>query len=82
MIHIATIGYGLRDFVAMLDKTTQKFYIEELVFETKDLSKDIWGNFKFIQDDALAEDLAAFCEANKVLDMKRIQQVLLDGGLR
>lgn len=80
MIHIATIGYGLREFVAMLDRTTQKFYIEEVVLESKDFQKDVFANFKFIDEDALAEDLAKFCEDKKLLDMKRIQNVLIDTG--
>lgn len=80
MVHIATIGYGLREFVAMLDRTTQKFYIEEVVLESKDFQKDVWANFKFIDDDSLAIDLAKFCEDKKLLDMKRIQEVLIDQG--
>lgn len=78
MFHIATIGYGLREFVAMVDKRTQKFYIEEVVLTTTDFSKDVWANFKFIADDALAFDLAKFCEERKVLDMKVLQERLID----
>lgn len=78
MLHIATISYGLREFVGMLDRRTQKFYIEEVVLESKDLQKDIWANFKFIEDDNLAYDLAKFCEEKKVLDMKKLQERLID----
>jgi hypothetical protein len=78
MIHIATIAYGFREFVAMLDSRTQKFYIEEVVLTTKDFAKDVWANFKFIDDDLLASELAAFCNEKKVQDMKRIQETILD----
>jgi hypothetical protein len=78
MLHIATISYGLREFVGMLDRTTQKFYIEEVVLHHQDFSKDVWANFKFIDDDALAFDLAKFCEEKKVLDMKNLQERLID----
>jgi hypothetical protein len=78
MIHIATIAYGLREFVAMLDKNTQRFYIEEVVLHSVDFTQDVWANFKFIDDDSLAFDLAKFCEEKKVLDMKKIQEVMID----
>jgi hypothetical protein len=80
MLHLATIQDGFREFVAMLDLTTQKFYIEEVVLESKDFQKDVWANFKFIQDDSLAQELAAFCEEKKVRDMKKIQETLIDQG--
>lgn len=80
MLHIATISYGLREFVGMLDRRTQKFYIEEVVLQSQDFSKDVWANFKFIEDDALAFDLAKFCEEKKVLDMKKLQERLIDEG--
>lgn len=76
MLHIATIGYGLREFIVMLDRNTQKMYIEEVVLETKDFSNDVWANMKFIQDDELAFDLAKFAEDKKLIDMKRIQETL------
>lgn len=82
LLHIATIGYSLREFVAMLDISTQKLYIEELVLESKDFERDVWANFKFIEDDNLARDLAAFCQEKQVLDMKKIQEVILNGKFK
>ncbi len=81
MLHLASISYSLREFILMLDITTQKTYIEEVVLESKDFSQDVWANLKFIQDDQLAEDLAAFCQDRKLIDVKRIQERLIDQGL-
>ncbi len=78
MLHLATIGYGLREFVVMLSRGTNQVYIEEVVLESKDFSKDVFANFKFIADDSLAEDLAAFAEEQKVIDMKRVANTLGD----
>lgn len=78
MLHIATIGYGLREFIFMLDVLTQKMYIEEVVLETKDFANDVWANMKFIEDDNLAHDLAKFAEDKKITDMKRIQNYLYE----
>lgn len=76
MLHIATIGYSLREFVAMLDVNTQKIYIEEVVLVSQDFSKDVYANFKFIDEDELAQELSEFCDSRKLLDMKRIQDRL------
>lgn len=78
MLHIATIGYGLREFVVMLEKKTQKVYIEEVVLESKDFNKDVFANFKFIEDDNFANDIAEFCNENKLIDMKKISERLID----
>lgn len=77
ILHIATISYGLREFIFMLDYTTQKMYIEEVVLETTDFEEDVWANMKFIDDDNLAFDLAKFAEEQKLTDMKRIQNYLI-----
>ena len=76
MLHVATISYGLREFIVMLDHTTQQMYIEEVVLETTDFSKDVWANMKFIDDDELAFDLAKFAEDQKLIDMKQIMNYL------
>jgi hypothetical protein len=76
MLHIATISYGLREFIFMLDHTTQDMYIEEVVLETTDFQGDVWANMKFIDDDELAHDLAKYAEDLKLTDMKRIQNYL------
>lgn len=78
MLHIATISYGLREFVVMLDHTTQSMYIEEIVLESVDFSNDVWANMKFIDDDELAFDLAKFAEDLQLTDMKRIQNYLTE----
>lgn len=78
MLHVATITYGLREFIFMLDHTTQKMYIEEVVLESTDFEKDVWANMKFIEDDNLAFDLAKFAEDEKITDMKKIQNYLYE----
>jgi hypothetical protein len=81
MLHLATISYSLREFILMLDVTQNKIYIEEVVLVSVDYSKDVWANFKFIEDDSLAEDLYKFCEDKKLIDMKRVQETILDRRL-
>ena len=74
MIHLGTIGYGLREFIVMAciqGPQYGKCYIEEVVLESKDFNKDVWANCKFIQDDNLAFDLAKFAEENGLTDMKK-----------
>lgn len=78
MLHLATIDYSLREFIAMMDLRTQQVYIEEVVLEAKDFDKDVWANLKFIADDKLAFDLSKFLEEKKILDMKRIQERILE----
>jgi len=80
MLHVATIGYGLREFILMVDRSTAKMYIEEVVLETKDFDKDVWANLKFIQDDALANDLSEFCDKEGLRDIKKIAEKLIDMG--
>lgn len=82
MVHIASIGMGLREFILMLDLRTQQMYIEEVVLETKDFSKDVWANMKFIEDDSLAHDLAKFAEDKSLIDMKRVNEYIMGGALR
>lgn len=81
MLHLATISYSLREFVAMTDIRTGKTYIEEVVLESKDFQKDVWANFKFIEDDILAFEIAKFCEDKKLIDMKRVTEILIDTGM-
>ena len=74
MLHLGTISYGLREFIAMACLEGPKSgncYIEEVVLESRDLSKDVWANCKFIYDDNLAFDLAKFCEEKGLTDMKK-----------
>lgn len=82
MLHICTISCGFQEYICMLHVQTSQVYIEEVVLESKDLQKDVWANFKFIDDDNLAADLAAFCYDKQVLDIKRIHSVISDGGIR
>jgi hypothetical protein len=82
MLHIASIRGGLREFIMMLDVNTQYIYIEECVLTSVDFQKDVWANLKFIEDDNLAYDLAKFCEENKVQDMGRITNYIMDGAVR
>lgn len=73
MLHLGTIAMGLREFVVMVclkGSKKHQCYIEEVVLNTVDFNKDVWANLKFIDDDNLAADLAAFAEENKLTDMK------------
>lgn len=80
MIHMATIGMGLREFIVMVDRRTQKAYIEEAVLTSVNWKEDVTAHCKFIDDDNLAEDLAAFVEEQGLLDMKKIINTLMDRG--
>jgi hypothetical protein len=80
MIHLATIQYGLKEFIVMLDRRNQKVFIEEVVVNNINSNDDTWASFKFIQDDSLALDLAKFCEEQKIIDMKRVSDYLIDQG--
>ncbi len=80
MFHLVTVKMGFREFVAMMDNRTQKVYIEEVVLESKDFTKDVWANLKFIEDDILAFDLARYLEHKNLLSIKRVQEILFTGG--
>lgn len=83
MLHLATIGYGLREFIVMSciqGPQSGRCYIEEVVLESKDFDKDVWANCKFIQDDNLAFDLAKFVEEQGLTDMKKRFNELEDRG--
>lgn len=83
MLHLATIGYSLREFIVMLGimgPASGKIYIEEIVLESKDFSKDVFANCKFIEDDNLANDLSEFVEEKGIRDMKKIADTIIDMG--
>ena len=73
LVHMATIGYGLREFVAMIGvagSAKGNAYIEEVVLTSIDYDKDVYANLKFIDDDNLANDLAEWVQEKGLLDMK------------
>jgi hypothetical protein len=89
MLHLGTIAYGLREFVAMvcvqqpptLAKSNVAYvgrcYIEEVVLESKDFSKDVYANLKFIDDGQLANDLAAFAQDKDILNIpKQLERIM------
>lgn len=81
MLHLATITYGLREFIVMTcvrGPAKGNCYIEEVVLTSVDYSKDVFANFKFIDDDSLAFDLAKFAEEQGITDMKKRTQELQD----
>lgn len=80
MLHLATIMYGLREFVVMLWAKAGKCYIEEVVINTVDWTSDVFANLKFIDDDNLAFDLAKFAEEKGLTDMKKRTEELIDQG--
>ena len=74
MLHLATVTYGLREFIVMACIKGPKSgdcYIEEVVLESRNFDKDVWANCKFIADDNLAFDLAKFADERGITDMKK-----------
>ena len=74
MLHLGTIGYGLREFIVMHCRRgphNGQTYIEEVVLNNVDFSTDVFANCKFIDDDNLAQDLAAFAEEKGLLDIRK-----------
>ena len=86
MLHLATIGYSLREFCAMAcvyGPHKGKVYIEELVHNTVDFTQDVYANFKFISDDNLAADLANYCTEQGLLDVgARVKEGLETGVIK
>jgi hypothetical protein len=83
LLHLGSIAYGLREFVVMtcVDGPHKgNTYIEEVVLESKDFSKDVFASLKFIDDNNLAFDLAKFAEENGLTDMKKRAEELIDRG--
>ena len=74
LIHLATIMYGLREFIVMICRgplCEGKVYIEEVVLTSVDYQKDVFANLKFIDEDNLAFDLAKFADSKGLLDMEK-----------
>jgi hypothetical protein len=73
MLCLGQITKGLREFWCLLCVSGAhqgKCYIEEYVPTTVSFSDDIFGNFKFIQDDEEAEELTRFAEQHKLTDIR------------
>jgi len=73
MIHLGTIKKGLQEFIVILcigGPKKGQVYIEEVVLNTVDFSKDIFANCKFIADDNLAQELADFAQEKGILNIK------------
>jgi hypothetical protein len=79
MLHLGTIAYGLREFIVMTcikGPYKGRTYIEEVVLNTIDFSKDVFANCKFIEDDNLAMDLVKYAEENGITDIpKRLNEL-------
>lgn len=81
MLHLGTIGYGLREFLVMVcthGSYKGNCYIEEVVLNTIDFDEDVYANCKFIDDENLAQDLAAFVEEQGLTDIKKQANELID----
>lgn len=80
MLHLGTIQDSLKEYVVMLCISGMhkgKCYIEELVPTMISGKEDIYGNFKFIQDDTLAHDLARFADEKGLTDVRgRMDEIL------
>lgn len=67
----------------MLSVTGEKsgqMFIEEVVLTSVDFADDTYAHCKFIDDEALAQDLAHFAYLTKLTDMKDIANTLFDRG--
>lgn len=90
MLHLGTIEDGFHEYIVMVclkGPKSGQCYIEEVVLNTVDYSKDVFANCKFIEDDNLAFDLAKFAEMKGLTDIKKrvaeltaTQPQLLFGG--
>lgn len=78
MLHLCSISYGMREFVLMIQIETHQAYIEEVVLTSSSNTEDVWANFKFIEDNSLMEDLANFCQEQKLLDVEKIALYILN----
>lgn len=83
VLHLGTIGYGLREFIVMFHvrgPRANHMFIEEAVLTSIDFSNDVYAGCKFIKDDELAEDLARFAAEKGLTDMVKISNELFDTG--
>jgi hypothetical protein len=74
MLHLGTIGYGLREFIVMAcirGSRSGQVYIEEVVLTNVNFSEDVFANCKFIEDDNLAFDLAKYAEEQGITDVRK-----------
>lgn len=84
MLRLAIVSKGLKEFHLMLcisGAHKGKCYIEEYVPTTVDYKNDIFGNFKFIENDEEAEELARFCERHKLTDLQERTGEMVESGL-
>lgn len=61
-LHLATIHYGVREYMCVVDQRTNKVYIEEISV----------GTLEFIEDDSLAQGIRDFLDDKGVLDPRRV----------
>lgn len=84
MLCLGKIGKGLREFWCLLciaGAHKGKCYIEEYVATSVDWKNDIFGNFKFIQDDEEAEELTRFAEMHKLTDIGERSGEMVESGM-
>ena len=84
-LHLATISYGLQEFVAFVciagsEEDKGKCYIEKVTLSSYDPAKMVWANLEWIEDDNLAFDLAKFCEDKGLTDIPKRLNELGDTG--
>ncbi len=85
LMHMATIGYGLREFIVMVGvrgPSKGSAYIEEAVLTSVDYNDDVYAHLKFIDDDNLANDLAEWVTEVGLLDMKERGFEAFEQGLK
>lgn len=61
-VHLASMHKGLREYMCFIDKRLQRVFIEQIS----------GGHLEFIEDQQLAEELAAFLQERGLLSMSRI----------
>lgn len=84
-LHLATIGYGLREFIAFAcvrGPSQGQAYIEEAVLVSNSNNQEVAANLTRIKDENLKYDLAQWLEDKQLLDMeKRFNEIISKGKL-
>ena len=83
MLRLARLSRGLSEYWLMLcisGAHEGECYIEEYVPTTVFFSEDIYGHFKFIEDDEEAEELVRFCREHKLIDLEERTGEIMESG--
>jgi hypothetical protein len=74
ILHLGSIQSGMHEYILMKcihGRHQGKVYIEEVVLNSVNYSEDVFANLKYISDDNVAKDLAAFVQEKGLLNPMR-----------